>query len=97
MKKNLVTTKNSLADIINFLKDGYIVCLHAGNNRQYYFLKESLEELNDECIIYINLTKNPSLLNEDEWPWYIKNEGFVEYKSISKLPINDQNVYYLKL
>jgi hypothetical protein len=97
MKKTLVTTKNSLADIINFLKDGYIVCLHAGYYKQYYFTKEVLDELNDESIIYINLTKDPSLLQEGEWPQYIKNEGFVEYKSISKLPINDQNVYYLKL
>ena len=54
MKKTLITTKNSLGDIINFLKDGYIICLHAGYNIQYYFSKETLDEIIDEIIVYIN-------------------------------------------
>lgn len=92
MKKTLITTNNSLADIINWLKNGYIVCIYA-LDRKFYFSKELLDKIEDE-IIYVNVQRDASLLNEHEWPWYIKNEGFTEYKSIQILPIKKENIYY---
>jgi len=47
--------------------------------------------------VYINLKNCPELLDDDEWPWYIKNEGFTEYKSIDILPKKESSIYYLEL
>ena len=96
MKEKLVFTQNSLDDIINWLKAGYIICIYSSNKQLFYFSKETLDTIADEKIIYINLTKDCSLLNDDEWPWYIKSEGFVRYKSTDKLPTNNENMYFLK-
>jgi len=90
----IVTTNNSLADIINWLKDGYMVCIYALDTKLFYFSKEVLDKIEDK-IIYVNVQRDASLLNEDEWPWYIKNAGFTEYKS-HILPTNKENIYYFK-
>lgn len=41
--------------------------------------------------------KMSSLLNPGEWPWYIQNEGFFEYKSTNILPNNENNIYNLQI
>ena len=81
---DLKITTNSLFDIIQYLKDGNMVCLHTKNERTYFHFPESI----NEKLIYIDVSKMPSLMDESEWPWYIKDAGFVEYKSILNLPIN---------
>ena len=88
-----------MRDIITWLRNGNIISLYAYsiNKQLYFFSKETLEEIGDEFIIYIDLQKDTSLLNDDEWPWYIKNEGFVEYKSTDILPVNENNIYNYKL
>jgi len=96
MDKELVITNNSLFDVINWLKSGYIVCIHAFNRKLFFYNKEEIEKITDEKIIYIDVESLSALLNEDEWPWYIKNEGFVEYKSINILP-TDANSHFLIL
>ena len=68
-----------------------MVCIYALDTKLFYFSKELLDEIEDE-IIYVNV-EDASLLNEDEWPWYIKNAGFTEYKS-QILPTNKENIYY---
>ena len=97
MEKELILTNNSLYDIINMLKNGYIVCLHAFNKKKYFYKKETLDEIKDEIIVYINVESLHSLMNEDEWPWYIYDKGYVEYKSIDILPINEKNIHHLIL
>ena len=77
-------TTNSLFDIIQYLKDGNMVCLHTSNEHKYFHYPESI----NEKLIYIDVSSMPSLMDEGEWPWYIKNEGFVKYESILNLPIN---------
>jgi len=78
----LVVTDNNLFNVINWLKAGYIVCLHiSNNNKQYYYSQKHLKE-----IIYIDLINWASLLEEDEWVYYIKEQGFVSYESIDILP-----------
>jgi hypothetical protein len=96
MDKELVITNNSLYDIVNWLKIGYIVCIHAYNKKIFFYNKEEIEKITDEKIIYIDVKSLSALLNEDEWPWYIKNEKFVEYKSTNILP-TEENSYYLIL
>lgn len=97
MEKKINTSKNILADIVNWLKEDSIICLFISygltKHGVYYYSKEKLNSIQDQKLIYIDLTKNNDLLNDDEWPWYIKNEGFVEYKSIDILPKDKENIY----
>jgi hypothetical protein len=91
------TTNNSLKDIINWLKNNNMVFLYAGNNYKCYYNKESVTnncDFNNTKLIYIDICDFPSLIDEDEWPWYIKNEGFIDYKNIDVLPTD---VYHYKL
>ena len=81
---DLKITTNSLFDIIQYLKDGNMVCLHTRNDRVYFHFPDSI----NEKLIYIDVSSMPSLMDNGEWPWYIKNAGFVEYESILNLPIN---------
>ena len=97
MKEKLVFTQNILSDIINWLKNGYMICIYSHNKYLFYYSMETINLIVDEKIIYINVSKDTSLLNKDEWPHYIKNEGFVEYKSTDKLPTNEDNIYFVKL
>lgn len=97
MREELVFTNNNLSDIINWLKKGYIVCLFSYNKKLFFYNKETLDHITDEKIIYVNVTHYASLLAEGEWPWYIMREKFVEYKSIDKLPTNEDNIYQLSL
>ncbi len=78
----LDVTSNNLLNVINWLKAGYIICLHISNeNKQYYYSQKHLKE-----IIYIDLINWPFLLEEDEWVYYIKEQGFEPYESIDVLP-----------
>lgn len=78
----LDVTRNNLLNVINWLKAGYIICLHISNeNKQYYYSQKHLKE-----IIYIDLINWPFLLEEDEWVYYIKEQGFEPYESIDVLP-----------
>jgi hypothetical protein len=97
MREELVFTNNNLSDIINWLKKGYIVCLFSYNKKLFFYNKETLDHITDEKIIYVNVTHYASLLAEGEWPWYIMREKFVEYKSIDKLPRDEDNIYQLSL
>lgn len=97
MIEDLNITNNSLSDIVNWLKNGYIVCLYSYNKKIFFYFKETIDEIVDEKIIYINLNLDHTLLNDDEWPSYIMIEGFKQYISIDKLPTNPKNIYKLKL
>lgn len=89
MEKTL--SGNNLADVINWLKDGHFVCLHDSSNknaRQVYYSKDSL--LNEK-IMFVDLINWPDLLDEDEWPWYIKDAGFVRYTNANALPKKERH------
>lgn len=79
---------NNLLDVINWLMTGYFVCLHnAYHTGKVYYSNKTLETIPDNKeIVYIDLKNCPELLNNDEWPWYIKDAGFVKYISIKVLP-----------
>jgi hypothetical protein len=101
MRKEIKCTNNILADVINWLKDGDIVCLfysRKGENiGKFYFSQEKLEKITDERIIYVNISSDPSLLDKDEYPSYIEESGFVEYKSTDILPENHDNIHHFSL
>lgn len=87
MEKELIVTDNSLIDVINWLKEGYIICLHNSYRRfKFFYSKERIESVTNEEIIFIDVKKWPELIKKDEWPYYINEAGFVPYKSTNVLP-----------
>jgi len=87
MEKELIVTDNSLIDVINWLKEGYIICLHYSYRRfKFFYSKERIESVTNEEIIFIDVIKWPELIKKDEWPYYINEAGFVVYKSTNVLP-----------
>ena len=98
MKEELQITNNTLADIIRFLQEGNIVCLHCNKyGYHYYYSVSSCTNITDEKLIYINIESMPSLIEDEEWPWYILSEGFVKYQSINVLPTNKDNIYFFMI
>ena len=95
MSKKLVFTNNNLKDIIGWLKEGSILCLMTYRKKVFYYSTETNENVDDITLIYVDISNQSSLMNQGEWPWYIENEGFVEYKG--KLPINPNNIYSLTI
>jgi hypothetical protein len=98
MQKELSFTDNSLLDLINWLRDGYIICLHTDfRNKLFYYSKDTLDKITKEEIIYINVLRDSSLLDAGDWPWYIEDEGFVQYKSLNILPTDKTKIFHLVL
>ena len=86
-EKEIVITDNNLQDLVNWLRNGFIVCLHNSYERGIFFYsKERLDSITNEEIIYVDVVNWPELIKKDEWPYYINEAGFVVYKSTSVLP-----------
>ena len=83
MNSELIITNNALHDIIVWLQLKNIICIHANKNYKFFYNKN---ELDNNKLIYIDVSIDSNLLSDDEWTWYIKNNGFVDYKSIEILP-----------
>ena len=93
-EKELVVTSNNLLNVVTWLRDGHIICLHNSYNsrsRQFYYSFETLDSVTNQEMIYVDVVNWPQLLEDDEWPYYIKEEGFVSYKSINVLPKKDHH------
>jgi len=97
MKKKLVTTNNALNDIIGWLTEDYIICLFTDKDYVFHFSKQTLDKIENEAIIYLNLNRDPTLLCEGEWSDYLIDAGFPIYKSINILPVNEDKIYNMKL
>jgi hypothetical protein len=85
MEKTFLLSGNNLADVVNWLREGYFVCLHDSskkNARQVYYSKDSSEAE----IIFVDMVNWPDLMDDDEWPWYIKDAGFVRHNNTDVLP-----------
>ena len=96
MQNPLITTTNNLRDIIGWLHIGHIVCINAFGNAIFYSQKDSQKD-DLQKLIYIDLEKNPGLLDDDEWPYYIEREGFIRYADKEALPTNPENIYSFKI
>lgn len=76
---------NSLGTAVAIAKDpdqNNILCIYTGNSsrtfmRQGVFdkLSESDADLNDFQVFYVDCNFLPSLLDDGEWNWYIKESG----------------------
>lgn len=90
----ITLTTNNLGDIVRFLEDGCIVCIHCEKKGIYYYSPTTCKHIK---LIYIDVGYMPSLLDEGEWPWYIKDSGFTEYTETSILPTNKENIHHFRL
>ena len=63
------------------------MCIHNSYKTfQVYYSKDYLETISDQEIMFVDVINLPSLLDETEWPWYIKDAGFVQYTNTIVLP-----------
>ena len=87
METELIVTDNNILNIINWLKAGHIICLHNSYKfGKFFYSKDILESITNQELIYVDVINWPELIKNDEWPYYIKEEGFVSYISTSILP-----------
>jgi hypothetical protein len=84
---DLIMTPNCLLDIINWLKLGAYVIVHTHQARFFHECTnatlsedEIREYINTHRFIYINVSKWPGVLDDGEWNWFIKKDGFDECK-----------------
>jgi hypothetical protein len=68
------TSSNNLKDVIDWLKLGDFVCIHAEKIGLSYCNVKTVDVKNMR-VIYVDVSRTPSLLSEDEWPWYIKHHA----------------------
>lgn len=76
----IVTTKNQLADVIQWLKIGHYVVLQSNLRSRVFFGKEDAENTFDKATIVVSCETVPGILDEGEWEWYINDAGFPESK-----------------
>ena len=73
---DLAPTSNNLADIVRWLKNGYIVVIHTTAVQTRVFLPDNLTETTR--IIFVNVSTMASLLDDGEWNYYISESNFRE-------------------
>ncbi len=74
------TTKHTLPAIVEWLEDGSIVCLGTPSGRYRLFSSPTNDMNLDENRICIVMCRTmPSLLDDGEWEWNIKNESHIKH------------------
>ena len=68
------TTTNSLGDIYRWLKDGSIVMIYS-DHKKIIFHDCNSNEVNKVNYIMVDVNKFPSLLDDGEWPDFLKEAG----------------------
>lgn len=83
----------ALQQIIKFLEEGNDVIIHANQSgRCFKANHENIGE--DKLTIYFDVSSFPGLLEDGEWEYYIKAEGFKEVK-FNELTITNISTYLL--
>jgi hypothetical protein len=90
----LSLTNNNLGDILRFLQEGHIICLHYDRKGKYFY---SPTTCTWTMWVYVDIQKMPALLNDDEWPWYILDAGNTEYTNDDIFTKEQKQVYKFQL
>lgn len=69
------TTGNSLKDIVGWLATGDMVILHTGTGEKKIYHNNDLPYNRK---IYVDVSSMPDLMDEGEWPFYIKQSNVTE-------------------
>ena len=89
MDDELVCSNNSLADLINWSKNGYIIILNKKSHCKIFSRQEY--KLSNK-VVQINLSKEwESLMDEGEWPDYLMESGCEELNKDDFLKLNLSN------
>lgn len=95
MDNELVCSNNSLADLINWSKIGYVIIL---NKRSYSELFCRPEHKLSDKIVQINLSREwECLMDEGEWPSYLIESGCEKINKNDFLNINFTNKKIFKM
>lgn len=95
MNDELVCTNNSLSDLINWSKNGYVIIL---NKKIYCRLFSRPEYKLSNKIVQINLsTQWQCLMDEGEWPSYLIDSGCEEINKDEFLQLNLSNIIYFSM
>lgn len=92
-------TTNSLADLINWAKKGYIIMLSKKGSRisRYFSMPENVNS-NKICQIVLSQIWG-DLMHNGEWPWYIVKSGCIEFSDdeISSIGLRkcEYKIFYL--
>jgi hypothetical protein len=93
--QNIKTTSNSLADAINWSKNGYVIVLNGGRYCNCYCRPEYFSS---NKMIQIDLSDRwKCLMEDDEWPWYLLDSGCIRMtrEDFLKLNISDTKIFTL--
>lgn len=90
MEQNDTTLScNSLADVVEWSKRGYIVVLNEG---QFYNCYCRPEYVSTDKMVQIDFSREyKSLMEEGEWPWYLLDSGCVRITRDDFLKLNIRN------
>ena len=95
MDDELICSNNSLADLINWSKMGYIIIL---NKKSYSELFSRPEYKLSNKIVQINLSREwECLMNEGEWPSYLIESGCEKINENDFLNIDFTNKKIFKM
>jgi hypothetical protein len=95
LKDDISSSHNSLADLINWSKNGYVIALNGGRYCKCYCRQEYFSS---NKMIQINFSNQwRCLMEEDEWPWYLLDSGCIRMtrEDFLKLNIVDTKVFSL--
>jgi len=95
MDNELVCSNNSLSDLINWSKIGYIIILNKKSHSQLFSRPEC--KLSNK-IVQINLSREwECLMDEGEWPSYLIESGCEKLNKNDFLNINFTNKKIFKM
>ena len=98
LTEELVTTTNNLADIIGWLQKGYYIIIHSHRMRCFHrcnHIDDIQSYINNTRFIYVDVDRMQGLLDDGEWEWYIKREGFNECTCVMyNIVLQPSNVKY---
>ena len=88
--EELIQSNNSLGDLINWSKRGYIIIL---NGRKYCQIYCRPEYKLSNKVVKINLSHRwKCLMDDGEWPWYLMESGCLQMDKEDFLNIDFSNV-----
>lgn len=98
--KELQLSSNSLADLINWTKKGYVIMLSSTENKNSRYFSTQ-ENINSTKIVQVVLSHRwKELMYNGEWPWYIVESGCIEFSDdevdLIKLRKCEYQIFYLE-
>ena len=91
---DLVQTGNSLADVVAWLKLGHTVVIHDAEGYGKMYRMPKLKAIRK---IYVDVSSFASLMDEGEWPWYIKDAGAEEIPNDNLFCYEKQQDFFFSL